>query len=162
MFLQCYYCESPAQYYCCWNTSYCSLHCQREHWQSEHRHVCRRVNRTQSILRDSSRMPITTDSQSRVPRPVNGSWFSRLIYSRIWATEAKFVFKSFERLLIKDGLHWPKANHSWLTWLQLHYDTFLLYSLLLDNLIQLTATGRSVARTVCFHFEWLQTKLSNG
>lgn len=40
--LQCYNCESEAIYHCCWNTAYCSTACQQEHWQQEHKRVCRR------------------------------------------------------------------------------------------------------------------------
>lgn len=29
-------------YHCCWNTSYCSIKCQQEHWHAEHKRTCRR------------------------------------------------------------------------------------------------------------------------
>ncbi|KAK7457741.1 hypothetical protein BaRGS_00039202 [Batillaria attramentaria] len=38
----CYNCEEEAMYHCCWNTSYCSVRCQQEHWHKEHKRVCRR------------------------------------------------------------------------------------------------------------------------
>ncbi|XP_026465196.1 zinc finger MYND domain-containing protein 11-like [Ctenocephalides felis] len=38
----CYYCGDEAIYYCCWNTAYCSTTCQQQHWQAEHKRVCRR------------------------------------------------------------------------------------------------------------------------
>ncbi|KAH3706116.1 zinc finger MYND domain-containing protein 11-like [Dreissena polymorpha] len=38
----CYNCEEEAMYHCCWNTSYCSVNCQQEHWHREHKRVCRR------------------------------------------------------------------------------------------------------------------------
>lgn len=38
----CYYCEQDAIYHCCWNTAYCSPTCQQQHWQTEHKKVCRR------------------------------------------------------------------------------------------------------------------------
>ncbi|XP_063421002.1 zinc finger MYND domain-containing protein 11-like [Mytilus trossulus] len=38
----CYNCEEEAMYHCCWNTSYCSVKCQQEHWHKEHKRVCRR------------------------------------------------------------------------------------------------------------------------
>ncbi|CDW55327.1 MYND finger family protein [Trichuris trichiura] len=41
----CYQCESEAIYYCCWNTSYCSVECQQEHWET-HRATCRRKKTT--------------------------------------------------------------------------------------------------------------------
>uniref|UniRef100_A0A5S6QU96 MYND-type domain-containing protein n=1 Tax=Trichuris muris TaxID=70415 RepID=A0A5S6QU96_TRIMR len=41
----CYQCESEAIYYCCWNTSYCSVECQQEHWAT-HRSSCRRKKAT--------------------------------------------------------------------------------------------------------------------
>ncbi|KAH1176833.1 hypothetical protein KIL84_010535 [Mauremys mutica] len=33
----CYNCEEEAMYHCCWNTSYCSIKCQQEHWHAEHK-----------------------------------------------------------------------------------------------------------------------------
>jgi len=39
---QCYNCEEEAMYHCCWNTSYCSIKCQQEHWHVEHKRMCRR------------------------------------------------------------------------------------------------------------------------
>ncbi|CAH1992326.1 unnamed protein product [Acanthoscelides obtectus] len=38
----CYNCEQDAIYHCCWNTAYCSQSCQQQHWQAEHKKVCRR------------------------------------------------------------------------------------------------------------------------
>lgn len=38
----CYNCEQEAIYHCCWNTAYCSPICQQQHWQAEHKKVCRR------------------------------------------------------------------------------------------------------------------------
>lgn len=38
----CYNCEEEAMYHCCWNTSYCSIKCQQEHWHREHKRCCRR------------------------------------------------------------------------------------------------------------------------
>ncbi|GJQ70483.1 hypothetical protein Trydic_g22895 [Trypoxylus dichotomus] len=38
----CYNCEQDAIYHCCWNTAYCSPTCQQQHWQAEHKKVCRR------------------------------------------------------------------------------------------------------------------------
>ncbi|MGH0136686.1 UNVERIFIED_CONTAM: hypothetical protein FKN15_066559 [Acipenser sinensis] len=38
----CYNCEEEAMYHCCWNTSYCSIKCQQEHWHTEHKRTCRR------------------------------------------------------------------------------------------------------------------------
>ncbi|RUS72494.1 hypothetical protein EGW08_019748 [Elysia chlorotica] len=38
----CQYCEDEAMYHCCWNTSYCSVKCQQDHWHSDHKRVCRR------------------------------------------------------------------------------------------------------------------------
>ena len=40
--LQCANCEKEAIYFCCWNTSYCSLECQQQHWHAEHKRNCRR------------------------------------------------------------------------------------------------------------------------
>lgn len=40
--LQCYNCEEEAMYHCCWNTSYCSIKCQQEHWHADHKRTCRR------------------------------------------------------------------------------------------------------------------------
>merc|ERR1712061_681247 len=38
----CYNCESEAIYWCCWNTAYCTIECQQEHWHREHKRMCRR------------------------------------------------------------------------------------------------------------------------
>ncbi|ELU10691.1 hypothetical protein CAPTEDRAFT_169629 [Capitella teleta] len=38
----CYNCEEEAMYHCCWNTSYCSIKCQQDHWHREHKRMCRR------------------------------------------------------------------------------------------------------------------------
>lgn len=38
----CFNCEEEAMYHCCWNTAYCSVRCQQEHWHKEHKRVCRR------------------------------------------------------------------------------------------------------------------------
>ncbi|ESO10085.1 hypothetical protein HELRODRAFT_109431 [Helobdella robusta] len=38
----CYHCEEEAMYHCCWNTSYCSIKCQQDHWHTEHKRMCRR------------------------------------------------------------------------------------------------------------------------
>uniref|UniRef100_A0A0X3PZE7 Zinc finger MYND domain-containing protein 11 n=1 Tax=Schistocephalus solidus TaxID=70667 RepID=A0A0X3PZE7_SCHSO len=38
----CRNCLKEAIYHCCWNTSYCSIPCQQEHWQKEHKRQCRR------------------------------------------------------------------------------------------------------------------------
>jgi hypothetical protein len=35
-------CEKEAIYFCCWNSSYCSLECQQHHWHAEHKRTCRR------------------------------------------------------------------------------------------------------------------------
>lgn len=40
--MQCYNCEEEAMYHCCWNTSYCSIKCQQEHWHADHKRTCRR------------------------------------------------------------------------------------------------------------------------
>ncbi|CAI2349059.1 unnamed protein product [Caenorhabditis sp. 36 PRJEB53466] len=37
----CCQCENEAIYHCCWNTAYCSVECQQNHWQN-HRRTCRR------------------------------------------------------------------------------------------------------------------------
>lgn len=38
----CYNCEAEAIYWCCWNTAYCTIECQQEHWHKEHKKMCRR------------------------------------------------------------------------------------------------------------------------
>uniref|UniRef100_A0AC35UA35 MYND-type domain-containing protein n=1 Tax=Rhabditophanes sp. KR3021 TaxID=114890 RepID=A0AC35UA35_9BILA len=44
----CYQCETEAIYHCCWNTAYCSVECQQNHW-NQHRRACRRRNRAAAI-----------------------------------------------------------------------------------------------------------------
>ena len=39
----CSSCLKEARFYCCWNTSYCGVTCQREHW-SQHQASCRNVS----------------------------------------------------------------------------------------------------------------------
>ncbi|CAL2035132.1 unnamed protein product [Caenorhabditis brenneri] len=41
----CCQCENEAIYHCCWNTAYCSVECQQNHWQN-HRRTCRRRKTT--------------------------------------------------------------------------------------------------------------------
>ena len=38
----CYNCQAEAIYWCCWNTAYCSIECQQQHWHREHKDMCRR------------------------------------------------------------------------------------------------------------------------
>ncbi|RWS29853.1 Zinc finger MYND domain-containing protein 11-like protein [Leptotrombidium deliense] len=38
----CANCEKEAIYFCCWNTSYCSLECQQHDWHATHKRFCRR------------------------------------------------------------------------------------------------------------------------
>ncbi|OXA57793.1 Zinc finger MYND domain-containing protein 11 [Folsomia candida] len=38
----CFNCGREAIYHCCWNTAYCSIECQQQHWGSEHKKNCRR------------------------------------------------------------------------------------------------------------------------
>ena len=38
---QCANCERESIYFCCWNSSYCSLECQQHHWHAVHKKVCR-------------------------------------------------------------------------------------------------------------------------
>jgi len=37
---QCANCENEAKLYCCWSTCYCSILCQKEHWEREHSSHC--------------------------------------------------------------------------------------------------------------------------
>jgi len=37
----CWVCQNEAIYHCCWNTAYCSVECQQQHWK-EHKRTCRR------------------------------------------------------------------------------------------------------------------------
>ena len=38
----CYNCQAEAIYWCCWNTAYCSIECQQQHWDREHNEMCRK------------------------------------------------------------------------------------------------------------------------
>ncbi|XP_069365846.1 MYND-type zinc finger-containing chromatin reader ZMYND8-like isoform X2 [Maniola hyperantus] len=43
----CANCNQEAQFYCCWNTSYCDYPCQRSHW-SQHSSVCTQQRNTEN------------------------------------------------------------------------------------------------------------------
>ncbi|VDD86869.1 unnamed protein product [Enterobius vermicularis] len=43
----CWQCEQEAIYHCCWNTAYCSVQCQQNHWPA-HRKYCRRKKQNQN------------------------------------------------------------------------------------------------------------------
>ncbi|KAF8569211.1 hypothetical protein P879_05917 [Paragonimus westermani] len=59
----CRNCLSEAIYHCCWNTSYCSIPCQQEHWQNEHKRQCRRKRMVSANMSLHSISPFeTTDS----------------------------------------------------------------------------------------------------
>lgn len=58
MSLQCYNCEEEAMYHCCWNTSYCSIKCQQEHWHADHKRTCRRKRWAASHLPPPSFLPL--------------------------------------------------------------------------------------------------------
>lgn len=51
----CYNCEEEAMYHCCWNTSYCSIKCQQEHWHAEHKRTCRRKRWKFSFLKSHTK-----------------------------------------------------------------------------------------------------------
>ncbi|CAG9782822.1 unnamed protein product [Diatraea saccharalis] len=62
----CANCNQEAQFYCCWNTSYCDYPCQRAHW-SQHFSVC-----TQQRTQDGDNNNIGTPPESRLqPQPDN-------------------------------------------------------------------------------------------
>ncbi|CAH2990223.1 unnamed protein product [Chilo suppressalis] len=62
----CANCNQEAQFYCCWNTSYCDYPCQRAHW-SQHFSVC-----TQQRLQDGDGSNIGSPPKSRLqPQPDN-------------------------------------------------------------------------------------------
>ena len=44
----CSYCAKEAIFYCCWNTSYCSPDCQREHWPT-HSEYCTQIRQQQQM-----------------------------------------------------------------------------------------------------------------
>ncbi|XP_055310495.1 MYND-type zinc finger-containing chromatin reader ZMYND8-like isoform X2 [Sitodiplosis mosellana] len=50
----CANCLKEAQFYCCWNTSYCNHICQRKHWE-QHMATCAQVETTQNV--QNSRKP---------------------------------------------------------------------------------------------------------
>jgi len=43
----CWQCGAEAIYHCCWNTAYCSVECQQQHWPV-HRKMCRRKKKEQA------------------------------------------------------------------------------------------------------------------
>ncbi|XP_026467368.1 protein kinase C-binding protein 1-like [Ctenocephalides felis] len=58
----CVYCGKEAQFYCCWNTSYCDHECQRKHWNT-HMTLCGQHRDTNQD--DSSTLNIN-DSRSKI------------------------------------------------------------------------------------------------
>lgn len=68
--LQCYNCEEEAMYHCCWNTSYCSIKCQQEHWHAEHKRTCRR-KRWRRVFRRSTDEYSSQTQQFLFPRSQN-------------------------------------------------------------------------------------------
>ena len=60
--MQCAACGREAQYFCCWNTSYCDLQCQRSHWPT-HMARCGQLRpQTAQVaagVSSGNRMPLT-------------------------------------------------------------------------------------------------------
>ncbi|VDN59544.1 unnamed protein product [Dracunculus medinensis] len=54
----CWQCEAEAIYHCCWNTAYCSVECQQNHW-STHRKYCRRKKQQSSSATVTANQPKT-------------------------------------------------------------------------------------------------------
>lgn len=55
---RCWQCEAEAIYHCCWNTAYCSVECQQNHW-STHRKYCRRKKQQSSSATVTANQPKT-------------------------------------------------------------------------------------------------------
>nr|XP_023656445.1 zinc finger MYND domain-containing protein 11-like isoform X2 [Paramormyrops kingsleyae] len=55
----CYNCEEEAMYHCCWNTSYCSIKCQQEHWHADHKRTCRRKRKKNHHFAQLRTSPVT-------------------------------------------------------------------------------------------------------
>lgn len=49
----CINCGKEAQFYCCWNTSYCDYPCQQQHW-TRHMGTCAQADSNQSMLKNVS------------------------------------------------------------------------------------------------------------
>lgn len=62
----CANCNQEAQFYCCWNTSYCDYPCQRAHW-SQHFNVCTQQRQDGST---NGEPPILPESRLQ-PQPDN-------------------------------------------------------------------------------------------
>lgn len=92
-------------YHCCWNTSYCSIKCQQEHWHREHKRMCRRkrtwihtLNIVQSALHPSSVRSFIMAFSS-----VFGSWpltrhtcLGTVVWCPLW-TDGSIAMWSFNR-----------------------------------------------------------------
>lgn len=55
-------CLKEAQYFCCWNTSYCSYECQSKHWP-EHMRVCQQAQVNHTNNSTSSTTAASTDGK---------------------------------------------------------------------------------------------------
>lgn len=59
---RCAYCLKEAQFYCCWNTSYCDYPCQQKHWAT-HMKTC-----SQSTVRNNPSGTPNTTNKTVVPQ----------------------------------------------------------------------------------------------
>ncbi|GFU31658.1 protein kinase C-binding protein 1 [Trichonephila clavipes] len=58
----CAFCHQESRYACCWNTSYCTIACQKRHFP-EHRNICTQLKKLSPVE--------ATDNKTKPPTPLN-------------------------------------------------------------------------------------------
>merc|ERR1712157_224262 len=59
----CAYCFKEAMHYCCWNTSYCSVECQKHHW-STHSQNCTQIRQQEIKSAQQQQVVIQTNDNN--------------------------------------------------------------------------------------------------
>lgn len=71
-FFRCAFCLKEAQFYCCWNTSYCDYPCQQKHWNS-HMNTCAQSRNAVSVGNVASSSSDKTKQLTKIVPPNNVS-----------------------------------------------------------------------------------------
>ncbi|GLV41409.1 uncharacterized protein CBL_06639 [Carabus blaptoides fortunei] len=65
----CAFCLKEAQFYCCWNTSYCDYPCQQKHWTTHMKTCSQTTIRTVPPVSSGDKPPMTSISQTNKQLP---------------------------------------------------------------------------------------------